>query len=167
MKKVLSIVCCIFFILYLAGCAPKENKIIKGQQNSLYNRKNGIVLYIKSINKDVDSLQNEILYEIRNSSEIKCKLKKEEKYLFEIKSCLIHNDEIIETEPIPVDKLVYNSIALNLTDYAYFLNEEDNSTAWGSGSWGIYVVESILDVEETTIGFYAYPYLIKAKLQFE
>lgn len=62
-------------------------------------------------------------------------------------------------------RLLYEPTILKLTDYAYILN--DTTNPWGGNLWGIYVVENLLDVEETTIGFYAYPYLIKAKLHFE
>ena len=131
---------------------------------------NALILYIEEMNDNpLDGLNLKSLYTITSNQEATCTLKKGEKYLFYIERCEIDSNygSIGPTVPVLSAKIIYNSVSLKVTDYAYFANDKEDPITWGFGEWSVYVVESMPDIEETTIGFYDYPFLLKVKLQFE
>lgn len=165
MRKSFGIICCILFMLYLTACTKKVDTPLNSVPSSYYSSRNCILLYIRTLD---NALMNttDYLYEMSDRLENKCTLNKNEKYVFEIKGGVIQNDLLAGTCNISVEKMIYNTNALKITDYAYFINDEVDSISWGASTLAMYVIEAIGEFEETTLGFYSYPYMITVDLQF-
>lgn len=167
MKLFLSLICCIFI---LVSCGQKDEV---APLSSPHYHFDGLALYVyPEVDYPNPSDLNNLLYSVTNKEEdVTITLSKNERYIFEVLLCELDSKTTLETNVSVYNttyagssKIIYEPTLLEAIDYGYIGDFDDNP--W-EGKFGTYYIRNISTIEETTIGFYVYPDLIKVKLQFK